>query len=124
MIYFAILVFVSIVILGILISKKKKEVCTFCLKKFSVTHKVHDQVYLCDTHFKHYQESNLIPFFSVRCTPKHQDGGVYMYEFLQKIQSQSCYGHIISEYDLQGSEITTIQTLFIDLNKVTFTNTL
>lgn len=114
MIYFAILFFIILILLGILKTQSKKDVCTYCLKKFKHTTLIHDQVALCDEHYKLYKSSKIEPFISVKCSSLNDENGIFLYNYSQELKEKGIYNHIISQYELDNDEIQTIQTLYIN----------
>lgn len=116
MIYFALVFLLGLVLLGIIISKNRKDVCTYCLGKFRKTTQINDQVSLCSKHFQLYRTSNLKPFLCVKCSSLNDENGIYLYNMSQSLKEKSIYNHIISEYNLNKEEIETIQTLYKHIN--------
>ena len=113
LITFSIIIFIALIILGVIYSHLKNEVCTYCLKKFKNVKSIHDQVHLCNKHYELYKNSTIFPFLSVKCSSVNDENGIYLYNLSQELKAKNIYNHIISTYELdQSDNIITIQTLF------------
>lgn len=111
---FSLTTLILIVFIGIYISRRPNEVCTYCLNKFKNVKQIHDQVSLCDEHYELYIKSDLSSFLCVKCNSVQDENGIYLYELSQSLKKANRYNHIISEYDIVDDQIITIQTLYCE----------
>jgi len=111
---FALITLLLIIIIGIYVSKKPKDLCTYCLKTFHNTTQIHDQVSLCEEHYTLYKSTVIAPFLSVRCDSENDENGIFLYNVSQNLKKSNLYNHIISSYELEGDQIITIQTLYCE----------